>query len=93
MTELFLRAIFADNLILSFFLGVCTFLAVSKTVETALGLGVAIIVVLTITTPVNYLIFNYLLSDGAWGWLGLPEVDLSFLKLIAFIGVIAANDW
>ena len=90
MTDLLLTAVFADNLILSFFLGVCTFLAVSKTVETAVGLGIAVIVVLTITTPLNYLIFTYLLSDGAWAWAGLPEVDLTFLRLIAFIGVIAA---
>lgn len=90
MTGLFLTAVFADNLILSFFLGVCTFLAVSKTVETAFGLGVAVVAVLTITTPLNHLIFRYLLADGAWGWAGLGDVDLSFLKLIAFIGVIAA---
>ncbi len=90
MTDLFLQAVFADNLILSFFLGVCTFLAVSKTVETAAGLGLAVIVVLGITTPVNNLIFNGLLADGAWAWAGLGDVDLSFLKLIAFIGVIAA---
>lgn len=90
MTDLLLTAVFADNLILSFFLGVCTFLAVSRTVETAFGLGVAVVVVLTITTPLNYLIFRYFLADGAWDWAGLGEVDLSFLKLIAFIGVIAA---
>lgn len=90
MTDLFLRAVFADNLILSFFLGVCTFLAVSKRVETALGLGVAIIVILTSTVPVNQLILNVLLAPGAWGWIGAGDVDLTFLRLIAFIGVIAA---
>ena len=90
MTELFLRAVFADNLILSFFLGVCTFLAVSKRVETAVGLGVAIVVIMTITVPVNQLILSHLLAPDAWGWLGAGEVDLTFLKLIAFIGVIAA---
>lgn len=90
MIELFLRSIFADNLILSFFLGVCTFLAVSQRVETAVGLGIALIVVQTISVPLNYLIYAYLLSAGAWSWLGLPDVDLSFLRLIAFIGVIAA---
>lgn len=90
MTELFLRAVFADNLILSFFLGVCTFLAVSKRVETALGLGAAIIVILTITVPVNQLILNWLLAPGAWDWIGAADVDLTFLRLIAFIGVIAA---
>ena len=86
--DLLLRAIFADNLILSFFLGVCTFVAVSKTVETAAGLGVAVIAILTITVPVNQLIFTAL-GPRAWAWTG-EAVDLTFLKLIAFIGVIAA---
>ncbi|MGB0499078.1 MAG: NADH:ubiquinone reductase (Na(+)-transporting) subunit E [Rubricella sp.] len=90
MTDLFLRAVFADNLILSFFLGVCTFLAVSRRVETAIGLGIAIVAVMTITVPLNNLIFTLLLERGAWGWLGLDGVDLSFLSLIAYIGVIAA---
>lgn len=90
MIDLFLTAVFADNLALSFFLGICTFLAVSKRVETAFGLGLAVIVVQTITVPLNNLIFNGLLIEGAWGWAGLPEVDLTFLKLVAFIGVIAA---
>lgn len=90
MTGIFLSAIFEDNLALSFFLGLCTFLAVSKRFETALGLGIAVIVVQTITVPLNNLIFNGLLVEGAWSWLGLPDVDLSFLKLIGFIGVIAA---
>ncbi|KAA9009414.1 NADH:ubiquinone reductase (Na(+)-transporting) subunit E [Histidinibacterium aquaticum] len=89
MTELFLRAVFADNLILSFFLGVCTFLAVSKRVETAVGLGLAITAILTVTVPVNQLIFTHLLKPGAWDWLG-ADIDLTFLRLIAFIGVIAA---
>jgi Na+-transporting NADH:ubiquinone oxidoreductase subunit E len=91
MTELFLRSVFADNLILSFFLGVCTFLAVSRRVDTAVGLGVAMVVVQTITVPLNQLIHTSALVAGAWAWLGLPEVDLSFLKLLAFIGVIAAT--
>ncbi len=90
MIELFLTAIFAENLILVFFLGMCTFLAVSQRVETAAGLGVAVIVVQTITVPVNHLIFQGFLIEGAWSWLGLPEVDLTYLRLIAFIGVIAA---
>ncbi|PKP69633.1 MAG: NADH:ubiquinone reductase (Na(+)-transporting) subunit E [Alphaproteobacteria bacterium HGW-Alphaproteobacteria-4] len=90
MIDLFLRTIFEENLALAFFLGICTFLAVSKRVETALGLGLAMIVVQAITVPVNHMIFQGLLIEGAWGWLGLPEVDLSFLKLISFIGVIAA---
>ena len=90
MTDIIVTAIFADNLALSFFLGMCTFLAVSKTVGTAAGLGLAVIAVQTITVPVNNLIFNGLLIEGAWSWAGLPEVDLTYLKLVAFIGVIAA---
>ncbi len=90
MTDLFLTAIFEENLALSFFLGMCTFLAVSQRLDTAIGLGLAVIVVQTITVPVNNLIFNGLLIDGAWSWAGLPDVDLTFLKLVAFIGVIAA---
>ena len=90
MTELFLRAIFADNLVLSYFLGICTYLAISQRLRTALGLAAAMIVVQTVTVPVNFLVHRYLLIEGAWAWLGLPEADLTFLKLIAFIGVIAA---
>lgn len=90
MIDLFVKSAFADNLALTFFLGLCTFLAVSRRVETALGLGIALIVVQTITVPLNYLIFVYLLSAGAWTWMGLPEIDLTFLRFIAFIGVIAA---
>jgi Na+-transporting NADH:ubiquinone oxidoreductase subunit E len=90
MSELFLKTIFSENLALTFFLGICTFLAVSQRVETALGLGLALIAVQTITVPLNYLIQTYLLAAGAWAWAGLPEVDLGFLKLISFIGTIAA---
>ncbi|WP_347311965.1 NADH:ubiquinone reductase (Na(+)-transporting) subunit E [Defluviimonas sp. SAOS-178_SWC] len=90
MTDLLFTSIFQENLALSFFLGICTFLAVSRRVETAAGLGLAVIVVQTLTVPLNYLINTYLLIEGAWGWAGLPDVDLSFLKLVAFIGVIAA---
>ncbi|MHA1560412.1 MAG: NADH:ubiquinone reductase (Na(+)-transporting) subunit E [Alphaproteobacteria bacterium] len=90
MSDLFLRAIFSENLALSFFLGMCTFLAVSKRVQTALGLGVAVIGIMAITVPVNQLIHEHLLAKGAWGWVGLPDIDLSFLSLITFIGVIAA---
>ncbi len=88
--SLFIRSIFIENLALSFFLGMCTFLAVSKRVETALGLGVAVIVVQTITVPVNNLLYQYVLKDGALSWAGLDEVDLSFIGLICYIGVIAA---
>ncbi|MDH3689432.1 MAG: NADH:ubiquinone reductase (Na(+)-transporting) subunit E [Gammaproteobacteria bacterium] len=88
--SLFIETVFVENLALSFFLGICTFLAVSKTVETAVGLGIAVVVVQTITVPVNNLIYSYLLRDGAWTWAGWPEIDLSFLGLISYIGVIAA---
>jgi Na+-transporting NADH:ubiquinone oxidoreductase subunit E len=88
--SLFIEAVFVDNLALSFFLGMCTFLAVSKRVETAFGLGVAMVVVQMVTVPVNNLIYHYLLREGAWTWAGLPEIDLSFLGLISYIGVIAA---
>jgi Na+-transporting NADH:ubiquinone oxidoreductase subunit E len=88
--SLFIRSVFVENMALSFFLGMCTFLAVSKKVSTALGLGIAVVVVQTITVPVNNLLYQFLLKDGALGWAGLPDVDLSFLGLISYIGVIAA---
>jgi len=88
--SLLVRSIFIENLALSFFLGMCTFLAVSKQVETALGLGLAVVVVQTITVPTNYLIYTLVLQEGALSWAGLEEVDLSFLGLITYIGVIAA---
>ena len=90
LLSLFIRSIFIDNMALAFFLGMCTFIAVSKKVEAAIGLGIAVIVVLTITTPINNLLYIYLLSDGALAWAGMPDVDLSFLGLITYIGVIAA---
>ena len=88
--SLFVRAIFIENMALSFFLGMCTFLAVSKKIATAAGLGVAVIVVLSITVPVNNLIYQNLLADGALAWAGLPDVDLNFLSLLSYIAVIAA---
>jgi Na+-transporting NADH:ubiquinone oxidoreductase subunit E len=88
--NLFIQAAFVENLALSFFLGMCTFLAISKRVDTAIGLGLAVVVVQVITVPVNYLIFNFLLADGALAWAGLGDVDLSFLGLVSYIGVIAA---
>ena len=88
--SLAVKAIFVENLALAFFLGMCTFLAVSKKIETAIGLGVAVLVVQAITVPANNLIYLYLLQDGALSWAGLPNVDLSFLGLISYIGVIAA---
>ncbi len=90
MIELLAKTIFAENLLLSLFLGMCTFLAVSTRVATAAGLGVAVIGVQAITIPVNYLIFTYLLQKGAWQWAGLRDMDLGYLKLVCFIGVIAA---
>ncbi|MDA8792428.1 NADH:ubiquinone reductase (Na(+)-transporting) subunit E [Bacteriovoracaceae bacterium] len=88
--SIIIKAIFIENLALSFFLGMCTFIAVSKKVSTSLGLGVAVIVVQTITIPVNNLIYNYLLRDGALSWAGYGHLDLSFLGLISYIAVIAA---
>jgi Na+-transporting NADH:ubiquinone oxidoreductase subunit E len=88
--NLFIKAAFVENLALAFFLGMCTFLAVSKRIETAIGLGVAVIAVQVITVPVNHLIYFYLLKDGALAWAGLPDIDLSFLGLVSYIGVIAA---
>lgn len=88
--SLLFKAVFVENLALAFFLGMCTFLAVSKRISTALGLGLAVIVVQTITVPVNAVIHQYFLADGALAWLGLADLDLSFLGLITYIGVIAA---
>ena len=88
--SLFVKAVFIENMALLFFLGMCTFIAISKKVETAIGLGVAVMVVLTITVPLNNLIFNLLLADGALAWAGFPDIDLSFLGYLSYIGVIAA---
>ncbi len=90
--RIFLASIFAENLALAFFLGMCTFLAVSNTVKTALGLGVAVIVIMTITIPANNVIYQYLLKKGALVWINpsWADIDLTFLSLISFIGVIAA---
>ncbi len=88
--SLFVKAVFVENMALAFFLGMCTFIAVSKKIQTSIGLGVAVIVVQLLTVPINNLLFQYLLKDGALAWAGLPEVDLSFLGLLCYIGVIAA---
>ncbi|MCG8383323.1 MAG: NADH:ubiquinone reductase (Na(+)-transporting) subunit E [Gammaproteobacteria bacterium] len=88
--SLFVRAIFIENLALAFFLGMCTFLAISKKIETAVGLGIAVAVVQTITVPVNNLILNVFLKEGALSWAGLSDVNLTFIGLISYIGVIAA---
>lgn len=88
--SLFVKAVFVENLALAFFLGMCTFIAVSKKVKTSIGLGVAVIVVQSVTIPVNNLLYNYLLKENALSWAGIEGVDLSFLGLICYIGVIAA---
>ena len=88
--SLFVRAVFIENMALVFFLGMCTFISLSKKIETSMGLGIAVVVVLTITVPVNNLLYQYLLADGALAWAGLPDVDLSFLGFLSYIGVIAA---
>lgn len=90
LASLFLHAAFVENLPLTFFLGLCTFLALSRRPDTALGLGVAMIGVLGVTVPLNQLIYTYVLAPGAWTWAGMSETDLSYLSLITFIGVIAA---
>lgn len=90
LISLFVRSVFIENMALSFFLGMCTFIAISKKVETAFGLGIAVIVVQAITVPANNLIYTWLLRDGALAWAGLPDVDLSYLGLLSYIGVIAA---
>ncbi len=90
LLNLFINSVFIGNILLSYFLGMCSFIAVSRNVDTSVGLGFAVIFVLGITTPVNYLIYHFLLAKGALAWAGLPDVDLSFLKFITFIAVIAA---
>jgi Na+-transporting NADH:ubiquinone oxidoreductase subunit E len=90
--NIFVKAIFVENMIFAYFLGMCSYLAVSKTVKTGVGLGAAVIFVLGITVPVNYLLENYVLKEGALAWLGpnFATVDLSFLSFIMFIAVIAS---
>jgi Na+-transporting NADH:ubiquinone oxidoreductase subunit E len=93
LISLFVRSVFLENMALAFFLGMCTFLAISKKMQAAIGLGIALIVVQTITVPANNLIYTYLLTEGALTWTGIPgmeNVDLSFLGLLSYIGVIAA---
>jgi len=87
---IFIKSIFIENMALTFFLGMCTFIAISKKIQTAFGLGVAVIVVLGLTVPINNLILTYFLNEGALAWAGFPEVDLSFLGYLSYIGVIAA---
>ncbi|MGR8979088.1 MAG: NADH:ubiquinone reductase (Na(+)-transporting) subunit E [Gammaproteobacteria bacterium] len=89
--SLIVRSIFVENLALSFFLGMCTFLAVSKSLKTAAGLGIAVIVVQTITVPINNLVYQYILKQNALAWAGIGGVDMTFLGLLTYIGVIAAT--
>jgi Na+-transporting NADH:ubiquinone oxidoreductase subunit E len=92
LVNLFIKSIFIENMVFAYFLGMCSYLAVSKTVKTAVGLGYAVIFVLSITVPINYLINSYLLAPGALSWIGpqFADVDLSFLTFIMFIAVIAS---
>lgn len=97
MLNIFIRSIFIDNMVFAFFFGMCSYIAVSKSVKTAMGLGVAVIFVMVMTVPINYLLNEYILSPGALGWLdpdygvgGKSEIDLSFLSFIVFIAVIAS---
>ena len=92
LVNIFIKAIFIENMVFAYFLGMCSYLAVSKTVKTATGLGIAVIFVLGITVPVDYLLENYVLQAGALAWLhpSLADVDLSFLSFIMFIAVIAS---
>ncbi|GGB20965.1 NADH:ubiquinone reductase (Na(+)-transporting) subunit E [Allosediminivita pacifica] len=89
--DLFIYSALVQNMPLTLFLGLCTFLALSKKTESALGLGIAITGVMGVTVPLNQLLYTYVLAPGAWAWAGMPELDLSYLDLIAFIGVIAAT--
>ena len=90
--DIFVKAIFSENMIFAYFLGMCSYLAVSKTVKTAVGLGAAVIFVLTVTVPVNYLLENYVLQEGALAWISedYATLDLSFLAFIMFIAVVAS---
>lgn len=88
---LFLRAVFVENMALAFFLGMCTFLAISRKVETAINLGIAVVVVQVITVPLNNMVYTHLLKSGALAWAGLPDSNLEFLGLLSYLGVTAAT--
>ncbi len=88
--SLAIKSIFVENILLAYFLGMCSFLAISKKVETSIGLGIAVVFVLTITAPVNWALHHFFLEKGALSWIGMPNSDLSYLNFIAFIAVIAA---
>ena len=89
--SLFIRSVFIENMALAFFLGMCTFIAISKKIQAAIGLGIAVIVVMTLTLPLNNLLLHYVLNEGALAWAGFEDVDLTFLGLLSYIGVIAAS--
>ncbi|MGR9037741.1 MAG: NADH:ubiquinone reductase (Na(+)-transporting) subunit E [Gammaproteobacteria bacterium] len=89
--SLFIKSVFIENMALSFFLGMCTFLAVSKRLSTAIGLGFAVIAVQTITVPLNNLLYQHVLKQNALAWAGLPNIDMTFLGLLSYIGVIATT--
>lgn len=88
--SLFIRSAFIENMPLTLFLGLCTFLALSRRPGTAVGLGIAVIAVMGVTVPLNHLLYTYLLAPGAWTWAGFPDLDLSYLRLLTFIGVVSA---
>ncbi len=90
LLNLGIKSIFVENILLAYFLGLCPFLVISKRVESAIGLGLAVIFVMTLSTPINWFVHRFLLVEGGLSWAGHPEVDLSFLNYIVFIGVIAA---
>lgn len=90
LVSLFIRSAFVENMPLTLFLGLCTFLALSRRPGTAVGLGIAVIAVMGVTVPVNHLLYDFALAPGAWSWAGLPDLDLSYLRLLTFIGVISA---
>lgn len=89
LVSIFVNSVFVGNILLAYFLGMCSYLSVSKNLQTSLGLGLAVTFVMTITTPANWLLYHYLLAPGALSWAGLPDVDLGFLKLVLFIATIA----
>ncbi len=89
LISIFVNSVFVGNILLAYFLGMCSYLSVSKNLQTSFGLGMAVIFVLAITTPANWLVYNYLLAPGALSWAGLPQTDLRYLKLVLFIAVIA----
>jgi len=89
LISLFVNSVFVGNILLAYFLGMCSYLSVSNNLRTSLGLGLAVTFVMTVTTPVNWLLYHFLLAPGALAWAGLPQIDLSFLKLVLFIATVA----